>query len=392
MKESRVKQPTAAVVAVAATLYMEDHPCRHHRRRRFILALALLVAITVAGLTFHFVTTRPDSQSVHGATDNASDVFQEGRTNCQIIYVLGVEGSIHHGLVPVIKSLAERQSDYRPGMGYDVVKGHELLRSAIFESSCIDEGSEEEGPCVERGDLSMKDPNSVQTLLGEICPDPYDFRSRHVIIEGNSFPSGREKENYRVTRQANWAMMTPEEIANSETALNHPTNLYDFYDSFGPYLDVRFVVLHRPYLETIASHPKFDGGPRMHSVVISGFIILLSRFLTSHMYSSFLDGNVPLWTIVCTDRLTSNSFQNEEELLESRASVLRYLANFLGWPVSTCPECFDNWVENKKSSSPRESFGDEITDDLLVHAKMLESIWPPRRPEDALPQQQCGLL
>jgi hypothetical protein len=347
---------------------------------------------------------------VYGRTtnDDASDVVEYRKKNCQIIYVLGVEGSIHHGIVPVIKALAERQVDPVTGEGYDVVKGHELLRSAIFDSSCARRGGdggggddgdgeeEEEGPCVggEGGKLSMDDPSSVQTLLREMCPyyTGTDRTKRHVIIEGNSFPSGRSNENYRVTRQSDWSSMTPEEISTSETALNHPTSLYDFYDSFGPYVDVRFVVLHRPYMEIIASHPNFDGGPRRHSVVISGFIILLSRFLAGHMYSISLGGNVPLWTILCTDRLSSRSFLTEGELHESRASVLRYVANFLGWPDSACPECFDDWVESEKRSSPRESFGDEAADEILGNARMLESIWPPRRPEDALPQQQCGLL
>lgn len=272
-----------------------------------------------------------------------------------------------------------------------MVYENELLNSAMFKPfkpSCDIGGSEDGGPCIGGGDMLMNDPNSVQALLRVICPDPNDLRSRHVIFEDNSFPSG-EAVHHREIRSTEWSHMSAEEIANSNTAASHPTNLNNFYDSFGPYVDVRFVALHRPYLETIASHPGFDGGPIRHSVVLSEFIILLSRFLTSHMYSPPQDGNAPLWAIVC---LVSKSFQSEEELLESRASVLRYLANFLGWPVSICPECFDDWNESRKRLSPRERFRDEATDEVLVHAKMLESIWPPRRPEDFWPQQQCELL
>ena len=263
----------------------------------------------------------------------------------------------------------------------------------------------------------MSDPASVQDALDRMCPDDGTRESRkmHVIIEGNSFPSGRERERYRVTRRDDWPDMTPGEIAFSTSARNHPTNLWEFHDAFGPYADVRFVVLHRPYLETIASHPNFDGGPERHSVVISGFALLLGRFLAGHMYGASASasdpppprdgggggggdvvpppGVVPLWTLVCADRLTSRSYRTERELIESREGVLTLLANFLGWPISSCPGCFDDWAESPKVSSPRERLGDGTTSILLDHARSLEaSGWPPRRPEDRSPLQRCGLL
>ena len=309
---------------------------------------------------------------------------------------------MHHGFMPVLKSLAERQSDGLAAGGmpeYDVMYENEPLHSAIFkpldEPPYCDRGESEKeevggGPCDVR---SMSIPGSVVALLDEICPKRNDVRKRRIFLEDNSFPSG-EAAHHREIRASQWNRMSAAEIANSITASNHPANLNDLYDSFGPYVDVRFVVLHRPYLETIASHPGFDGGPVRHSILISGFIMLLSRFLSTHMYSApSRDGKYsPLWTIVCTDRLTSKSFTTENELLESRASVLRHLANFLGWPVSTCPDCFDGWRESTKRVSPQERFGDEATDEVLVHAKMLESIWPPRRTEDFWPEQQCGIL
>ena len=387
-----------------------------------------------------------DASHNDGGGSNNGRMRNRRRANCQIIYVLGVEGSIHHGFMPVIKSLAERQIDVRTGTPYRVVKGSEALRAAIFRPSssssssgglggCTaprDDGDEEEERLC---DSPMSDPAFVQNVLDEICPDYYDDddnddddpregggeesrkkkkeeekkekhkHHHHVIIEGNSFPSGREKERYRVNRRKYWPDMTPEEISHSTSAANHPTNLATFYDSFGPYADVRFVVLHRPYLETIASHPNFDGGPARHSVVVSGFALLLGRFLAGHMYAIYGDGGggggggggaagVPLWTLVCADRLTSRSFLSERELVESRDGVLALLADFLGWPVSHCPECFDHWAESAKmrSSSPRERLGDDATEVLLDHARHLEAYWPPRRMEDGSPLQRCGLL
>ena len=363
-----------------------------------------------------------DASHNDGGGSNNGRMRNRRRANCQIIYVLGVEGSIHHGFMPVIKSLAERQIDVRTGTPYRVVKGSEALRAAIFRPSSSsssssssggggstgprdnDEGGEDDGGDEEEErlcDSPMSDPAFVQNVLDEICPDDDDTeesRRHHVIIEGNSFPSGREREGYRVNRRKDWPDMTPEEVSRSTSAANHPTNLRTFHDSFGPYADVRFVVLHRPYLETIASHPDFDGGPVRHSVVISGFALLLGRFLAGHMYGYGGGGGaaaaVPLWTLVCADRLTSMSFRSERELGESRGGVLALLASFLGWPDSHCPECFDGWAESAKtkSSSPRERLGDDATEVLLDHARYLEAYWPPRRMEDGSPLQRCGLL
>jgi hypothetical protein len=339
-----------------------------------------------------------DARRDDDADDGGVVVRRGWRANCQIVYVLGVEGSVHHGFVPVVKSLAERQRDPLTGAPYHVVKGHEVLRAAIFRPSgaCArgDDGGEERDwrLCAS----PMSDPAVVRDTLDAICPAPEEPWKKHVIIEGNSFPSGWGGEEFRVRRGGDWPGMTPEQIASSDEALNHPTNLRVFLGAFGPHVDVRFVVLHRPYLETVASHPGFDGGPERHSAVIGGFILLLARFLAGHMYGSSRGGGdgapVPLWTLVCADRLTSRSFRTERELQESRVGVLAYLADFLGWPESSCPECFDGWAESRKNASPRERLGDEATAVLLDHAGALEAAWPPRRPEDVSPLQRCGLL
>lgn len=332
-----------------------------------------------------------------GTRANHTDSLRR-RSNCQIIYVLGVEGSLHHGFMPIIKVLADQQVDIVTSSHFHVVKGHEVLRAAIFGSKQF-------------AKLPISDPQLVQDTVDAMCP-PGDER-QHIILEGNSFPSGGSEDDtfirpttFRVRRQSNWKTMTPNEIASSPQALNHPTNLYEFYNAFSPYADVRFVVLHRPYLDTIASHTGFDSGPIPHSTVISGFLLLLSRFLVSHMYNNNnnnydasasgyteydngkQNGGVPLWTIVCVEQLSSKEFETQQQLLEARESIVRHLATFLGWPIRSCPQCFDNWRESSKSS-PESRLGEATTNILLDHVNALEGIWPPRRIEDGLPQQQC---
>mmetsp|Transcript_25426 Transcript_25426/g.45969 ORF Transcript_25426/g.45969 Transcript_25426/m.45969 type:complete len:395 (+) Transcript_25426:117-1301(+) len=323
---------------------------------------------------------------VHDPVNHDSSVV---RKNCQVIYVLGVEGSIHHGFMPVIKSLAEQQVDPITGTPYQVVKGHDALRAAIFGSK-------------HNTDVPMNDPHLVQSTLDQICPSPHESWKHHVIIEGNSFPSGgadNEKLDFRVRRQWDWIDMTTNEIASSESALNHPTNLHQFYDAYGPYVDIKFIVLHRPYVETIASHLGFDRGPEGHSNVISGFMILLSQFLMGHMYSGpAVDaeddtnniGGAPLWTIVCADKLSLKQYDTQKKLDGAREHVLGYLANFLGWPQRSCPRCFDKWKESNKASV-EERMNTKTANTLWEHAKALEGVWPPRRREDDLLEQQCRM-
>ncbi len=382
-----------------------------------------------ANVAFNHAAANDDDTAKHAHTSS-----WRRRSNCQIIYVLGVEGSLHHGFMPVIKALAEQQGDpvvttttgSQYSHNYRVVKGHEGLRAAIFGSRkqflfANNYNNHHHLPII-------SDPQLVRDTLDAICP-PSSQKEKHVILEGNSFPSGgfdEEEEDgndaqlttttsktttnyyYRVRRQRSWQTMKPHEIASSPQALQHPTNLYEFYDAFSPHADVRFIVLHRPYLDTIASHAALDSGPVSHSTVISGFLLLLSRFLVSHMYSyssavaasalgdkdagssSSSGGGVPLWTIVCAEQLTSKEFETQQQLLESREAIISHLATFLGWPVQSCPQCFDNWRESSKVS-PELRLGEATTNILLDHIHELEGIWPPRRIEDRLPQQQCRM-
>ena len=74
----------------------------------------------------------------------------------------------------------------------------------------------------------MDDPAFVQTVVRKSCPDD---GKKHVLIEWASFTSGHEDDplTYRVHRQHEWLTMTPEEIANSDEALQDPRNMNSFW-------------------------------------------------------------------------------------------------------------------------------------------------------------------
>jgi len=70
--------------------------------------------------------------------------------------------------------------------------------------------------------------------------------------------------------------------------------------------------------------------------------------------------------------------------------VIHDMAIFLGWPVKDCPDCFNNWHESKKV--PEQLLGPGNMNIIYDHMSALEGVWPPKRSDDVLPEQQCGLL
>jgi hypothetical protein len=168
--------------------------------------------------------------------------------------------------------------------------------------------------------------------------------------------------------------MTPEEIANSETGKNQPTDLYRFYKAYKPYAEVKFLVLHRPYLETIASHVGWDTGPVVHSNIIRGFMIILRRFLDAHMIDP--KSGEQLWLLICVEKHFAKYYQyNDAMVAEGRRKMLHDVATFLRWPVTECPHCFDSWHESTKDYEA--TLGRENLQTLGDHMKAMEGIWPP---------------
>jgi hypothetical protein len=116
----------------------------------------------------------------------------------------------------------------------------------------------------------------VQRVLAKSCPNN---GRRHVIIELASFSSSHKDNQWtyhvRVPCSHKWLLISPKEIANTEKALSHPTNMNVFYQAYSPYVDIKFIVLHQPFLETIASHCNWNSRPLMHLNIIRGFMLML---------------------------------------------------------------------------------------------------------------------
>lgn len=290
----------------------------------------------------------------------AVEYDEESRANCQIIFAIGVEGSIHHGFTPIINTLASTQNYIIPG---PESRQKQAFRRAIYSAQ------------------GTPKPEDVIQTMNAICPK--DGKKR-VYIDGKSWPCGLKN------RDKAWQDMTPLEISMSFMALNEPTNLYDLVNAYSPYADIKFIVLHRPYLEVIASHKKWDGGPMKHSNVIRGHMLLLKEFLDRHVLNHL---GQRMWTVLCTEKIMAKNYddsdEGKEQVARARNEVITQLANFLGWPTNACPNCFDEWHESTKDA--QKVLGGTIVDLLQDHIKSLVGVWPPV--DDTLPLElsQCHI-
>lgn len=329
------------------------------------------------------------------------------RSHCQITYVLGVEGSMHHGFAPVLEALAKQQIDTSTGTPYDVTYASKPLRSALLGFG--------------KQARSLDNTSLIRQTIRQICP-PNGIK--HVIIEDTSFPSGSydDPRSYRIHRQRWWLTSNMEQIAMSEVAMNHPTNLNVFYDGYSvrknrpkqtescstqflssfpypsfsfsfskPYADIKFIVLARPYIDTISSlHSRLsdlDNNVQQHSTVIRGFMLLLRRFLDSHPIDA--TNGQRLWTLVCSQRLTNKYYGDDINAMDhARQRILSHLSHFLGWENVDCIECFSTWKDSTKNHE--EIMGEMNVESLIQDVEELSGIWPPTV-ENPLPEQQCTL-
>ncbi|KAL7528910.1 hypothetical protein ACHAWF_002760 [Thalassiosira exigua] len=344
-------------------------------RGRFLVALLCLAIWTAAKLS----SERPSAIHDVGDDDSAPDDPEvqsfADRKNCQIIYVLGVEGAIHHGFSPVLENLARIQVDPDTDQPYVVTYADSTLRSALFG--------------LKKESRSIDNPTLTRQVIRKICPRN---GKKHVVLEDASFPSGNvedaEPRTYRIFRQPWWLDSTMEEIAMSDTALNHPTNLYRFWESYSEYAELKFVALHRSYVETVASHFDTDGTARQHSNVVRGFMLLLRRFLDAHPVDPTTGRKS--WTLVCVERVMARFHRGDEEATNyARKQILEYLADFLDWPRKDCPDCFGKWKDGP-GKDYLGMLGEANVAIVLEQMRKLGGIWPPAV-EDPLPEQKCSL-
>ena len=269
------------------------------------------------------------------AQKNDEEMNSTKSSKCQIVYVLGVEGSGHHGVSDVLlQTLASEQS----GISLK-------FRDRDF-----------------RRIMTARDSAEIAQKMIEICQPT----KRTVIVEDTSFLTGLE---YRKIYAGRPAM----DVAAILEIKPHPLDLETLVDTFSPHADIKFIILHRTFFSVAVSHSEYkvDGGIIGHGEVMSGHM----RYLSKLFKPDKLGGKVD-WMLLCTDRLRTIE----------RDAVVGELADFLGWTKRQCDHCFDKWISSRKS--PSEVAGEDVMAKLEEQKVELDNtgLWPPRREGETRPQ------
>jgi uncharacterized protein YsxB (DUF464 family)/tetrahydromethanopterin S-methyltransferase subunit F len=325
------------------------------------------------------------------------DTANELRKNCQIIYITGVEERTRQAIGPVIESLALNQIDPETGLKYYVDVVEQLSYNPL---DWIHGGARREW-----GFDNMTNIHDPISVVKESCPND---GLRHVYIKWTSFPQVHDGliQAYRNLRAPFLKLTNTREIENTNTALHYTTDMSQFIKAYSPYVDIKFIVLHRPLLEIVASFGDWDGGPTMYKLaddekirvetppnrmkmieysdIVGGFILMLRNFLDQSVNTAIGRSS---WSLVCIQRLLAKNYYYSKDLLKARRNVMMQLTTFLGWPLSDCPHCFDGWT--KSSNDPLEGLEEEDVAMLVENMKYLDMSWPPPG-EEGIDEQQCG--
>jgi len=310
--------------------------------------------------------------SINGVVNEAS------RKNCQFIIVLGTEGSLQNDIEPIFSSLASLQ----PNSLYIHPRSADSPELDLFRRTFYNL-VEHYGP--PRLEELAPHPEMVRKRMEALCPptinngDGQEDGERRRIYYGDiPFPYGSINSPGRMDA---WQDMTVEEIAQDVLDSGRPTNLQTMLQVFGPYADIKFIALHRPYLDTIAHFAHKDGGAVLHSKMIAGHMMAFSQFLNAHPIDRYT--NSKLWMVLCLHQLWSTSYQSVEDIIAGRQRIVERIANFLGWRIigSTTEEdddgedFFGHWHEKHKD--PLTKLGFENMDEIRKHVQLLEGVWPP---------------
>jgi len=209
--------------------------------------------------------------------------------NLKIVYIAGVEGTGHHGVMPML--LYAAACEY--GFG-GMLAWWRSLREVLQKTAPEDR----------RGKL--------RTLMAAAC---IDDRPR-IIFEWESYPFGE-------MQRGRWAggCLDPNALKREEISGNpgNSVDLAEFVDLFREYGDVRILVLHRGLVPAAWSHKEWDADLVEHARVLALFNEYLTKVLN--------DLTPNMWRWVAYEHICEAHFRGE--FREAAAQ----LADFLGLQV-----------------------------------------------------------
>eukprot|EP01032_Pedospumella_encystans_P009112 gene9112-10759_t len=189
------------------------------------------------------------------------------------LYIVGVEGVGHHGVTPVLASIAKT-------CNYHVLYENGALRTACNQNT----------------------PNRYKSLLNAMKRLKVPNTNKTIIIEDQSFPTDNLGRNTTAAHKKNITSYNLEWIYNHTNAVN---------------VNAKFIHLTRDFYRSVASHPEFDFGFQRHADVLHAFLM--------HINAEYLAINqlAPnLWTEVDYESFTH---------MKNCTALVSAVINFLQW-------------------------------------------------------------
>lgn len=214
--------------------------------------------------------------TVEAAADNSGPNNQS-----QFVYIVGVEGSGHHGAFQVIEQLAAQS-------GFIVHPRDRSMRSALKSHLRIN-------------------------IVKAFTEKENVVKGKHVFLEDSSFPTlsaCREATSERIKQECprydfQWAIKTIQD----------------------EHRDTKIILLTRNFVNQLWSHKGWDGGIRNHTHVLAEYMHFISDELSGH----FLEKE-GMWARV----------DYKEFSTENCPKTIPHLAKFLGWVAPADLKSFCN--------------------------------------------------
>jgi len=208
---------------------------------------------------------------------------------CESVYVVGLEGVGHHGIGPVLASFLQHAQGKEKARHIQKLKlsndlsYYENFRK--YSESCLNE---------EKG-----------------C----------VAFSGASFPSSRSPFTNKLKSQSRWIHDSEEQWQYLET-VGHPIHIERYFNAGSKFCKVRFILLHRNFVDAVWAHRTWDTGVRGHLKVLG-------------MFARYIDQQLQKIPDYAWKRIDYEDFWSEQ-----RDDVLKDLCKFLEWNVPNVSSTF----------------------------------------------------
>lgn len=160
----------------------------------------------------------------------------------KFIFIAGVEGCGHHGLLPVVDT-AIRASVQANGDDSKVLTRWPMLRE-LFNALWYTQS------------LASQQQQHIRNRLDELMLHGVALANStgcsQYILEDNSFPSGMNR------------------------CLSRQWDIVEMTELLRPHAEIRFLALYRDPIAMTFSHPEFDGGLRKHAKMVAAFLKYLN--------------------------------------------------------------------------------------------------------------------